>query len=114
MDAKSFNTTMSIMTTLSEVINLLKEKGYTTDFSLRSNYLEYEGNAHKLFPGEFIVDKHYRFEGASDPDDEAIVFAISSPKYNLKGVLVNGYGISSESITDEMIKALDETSHNKF
>jgi hypothetical protein len=23
-------------------------------------------------------------------------------------VLVNGYGISSESITDEMIKALDE------
>jgi|SRR5680860_568413 len=100
--------TMSIMTTLSEIINLLKEKGYTTDFNLRQNCLECEGTSLKLFPGEFIVDKHYRFEGASDPGDEAIVFAISSPKNNLKGVLINGYGISSESITDEMIKALDE------
>ena len=96
------------MTTLSEVINHLKEKGYTTDFNLRLDCLECEGNPLKIFPGEFIVDKHYRFEGDSDPDDEAIVFAISSSKYNLKGVLVNGYGISSESFSDEMIKALDE------
>ncbi len=108
MNTKPFNTTMNIMTTLSEVTNLLKEKGYTTDFNLRQNYLECADNNLKIFPGEFMVDKHYRFEGASDPDDEAIVFAISSSKYNLKGVLINGYGISSESISDEMIKALDE------
>ena len=106
MNTKTFN--MNTMTTLSEVINHLKEKGYTTDFNLKQNHLECEGNSLKLLPGEFIVDKHYRFEGASNPDDEAIVFAISSSKYNLKGVLINGYGISSESITDEMIKALDE------
>lgn len=99
---------MNTRTTLSEVINHLKEKGYTTDFNLKPNCLECEGNDLKLFPNEFIVEKHYRFEGDSNPDDEAIVFAISSSKYNLKGVLVNGYGISSEPITDEMIKALDE------
>jgi len=99
---------MNTMTTLSEITNLLKEKGYTIDFNLKGNYLECGGNLLKIFPGEFIIDKHYRFEGPSDPGDEAIVYAISSPKYNLKGVLVNGYGISSDSITDEMIKALDE------
>ncbi|HEV8081605.1 MAG TPA: phosphoribosylpyrophosphate synthetase [Chitinophagaceae bacterium] len=99
---------MNTMTTLSEIINLLKEKGYTIDFNLKGNYLECGANLLKIFPGEFIIDKHYRFEGPSDPGDEAIVYAISSPKYNLKGVLVNGYGISSNSITDEMIKALDE------
>ncbi|MBK5243939.1 MAG: hypothetical protein JJE18_02750 [Eubacteriaceae bacterium] len=108
MENKTSNETVGIMTTLSEVTNLLQEKGYSADFNLRPNYLECGGNSLKLFPGEFIVDKHYRFEGASNPDDEAIVFAISSPKYNLKGVLINGYGISSESITDEMIRALDE------
>ncbi|MGB3344452.1 MAG: phosphoribosylpyrophosphate synthetase [Aequorivita sp.] len=108
MKDKTSNDNIGIMTTLSEVIDHLKEKGYTTDFNLKPNYLGYEGNSQKLFPEEFIVDKHYRFEGESNPDDEAIVFAISSPKYNLKGVLINGYGISSESITDEMIKALDE------
>ncbi|CAN5442598.1 hypothetical protein BH11BAC5_BH11BAC5_47060 [soil metagenome] len=99
---------MNTMTTLSEITNLLKERGYTIDFNLKENCLECGGNLLKIFPGEFMVDKHYRFEGPSDPGDEAIVYAISSPKYNLKGVLVNGYGISSESITDEMIKALDE------
>ncbi|HLW31462.1 MAG TPA: hypothetical protein VKX40_04305 [Aequorivita sp.] len=108
MKSKVSNMSIGNMTTLSEVTNSLKEKGYTADFTLRANCLECENDSLKLFPDEFIVDKHYRFEGQSDPGDEAIVFAISSPKYNLKGVLSNGYGISSESITDEMIKALDE------
>ncbi|MEO7443936.1 MAG: phosphoribosylpyrophosphate synthetase [Ferruginibacter sp.] len=99
---------MNTMTTLSEITNLLKERGYTFDFNIKENCLECGDNLLKIFPGEFIVDKHYRFEGPSDPGDEAIVYAISSSKYNIKGVLVNGYGISSESITDDMIKALDE------
>ncbi len=99
---------MNTMTTLSEITNLLKERGYTFNFNLKENCLECGGNLLKIFPGEFMVDKHYRFEGPSDPGDEAIVYAISSAKYNLKGVLINGYGISSESITDEMIQALDE------
>ena len=99
---------MNTMTTLSEVTSLLKARGYTIDFNLKENCLECGSNLLKIFPGEFKVDKHYRFEGQSDPGDEAIVYAISSSKYNLKGVLVNGYGISSKSITDEMIKALDE------
>ena len=55
--------------------------------------------------GEFVIDKYYRFEGISDPVDEAVVYAISSPAYNIKGVLVNGYVISSERIADEMIQA---------
>ena len=96
------------MSTLSEVTNILKERGYTMEFNLKEHYLECVENNLKIYPGEFIVDKHYRFEGPSDPGDEAIVFAISSSKYNLKGVLIDGYGISSEGISLEMIKALDE------
>lgn len=99
---------MNDMTTLSEITNLLNQKGYTANLNLKENYLECMGNHLRIFPGEFIVDKHYRFEGASNPDDEAIVFAISSPKHNLKGVLINGYGVSSEPISHDMIKALDE------
>ena len=101
-------TTNNTMTTLSQVTNFLNDEGYTIDFNLREHYLECMANHLKIFPGEFIVDKHYRFEGESDPSDEAIVFAISCPKHNLKGVLINGYGVSSDSVSDEMIKALDE------
>lgn len=99
---------MNTMTTLSEVTNLLRERGYNVDFNMKENCLECGADLLKIFPGEFMVDKHYRFEGMSDPGDEAIVYAISSEKYKLKGLLVNGYGISSNDMTHEMIKALDE------
>ena len=99
---------MDTMTTLSEVINALQKEGYTTDFNLKSNSLECHGNALQLHPGEFVVDKHYRFEGPSDPADEAIAYAISSTKHNIKGILVNGYGTSSDQLTEEMVSALKQ------
>ncbi|MGV8879766.1 MAG: phosphoribosylpyrophosphate synthetase [Sphingobacteriaceae bacterium] len=99
---------MSTMTTVSQVLNKLKSQGYTVDFNLDATCLICHGNSLKVNPDEFVVDKHYRFEGLSDPGDEAIVYAISSEKHRIKGTLVNGYGISSDSMTHEMIKALTE------
>ena len=64
------------------------------------------GNSLQIHTEEFVVDKHYRFEGATDPSDEAIVYAISSTKHNIKGTLIDGYGISSDPATDKMIAAL--------
>lgn len=94
------------MTTLSEVLNTLKSRGYTVDFNLDENCLICHSNSLKIHPEDFVVDKHYRFEGMSDPADEAIVYAISSTKHNIKGTLVNGYGISSDKLTNDMINAL--------
>ena len=42
------------------------------------------------------MSRFYRFEGVSNPDEEAIVYAISSAKFDIKGILVNGYGISAD------------------
>jgi len=99
---------MDTMTTVSEVLNVLKQRGYTVDFNLNDTCLVCHNNSLQVFPDEFTVDKHYRFEGISDPGDEDIVYAISSSKHHLKGTLVNGYGIYADKITDEMIKALNE------
>jgi len=104
---------MQTMTTVSEVLNHLRLKGYTVDFNLDDNCLICHSNSLKLHPEDFQVDKHYRFEGLSDPADEAIVYAISSTKHDLKGTLVDGYGISSEKLTHEMIMALKEREDNK-
>jgi quercetin dioxygenase-like cupin family protein len=97
---------MDTMTTLSEVLNNLKIEGYTVDFNLDDNCLICHSNSLKIHPDEFVVDKHYRFEGLSDPADEAIVYAISSTKYSIKGALVDGYGISSNKLTNDLVKAL--------
>lgn len=95
------------MNTVSQVINKLKVEGYEVDFNLKKNCLECGGNYLKIYPGEFKVDQIYRFEGTSDPGDEAIVYAISSDKHQIKGVLVNGYGIYSDELGEEMLDALD-------
>ena len=99
---------MDTMTTVSEVLNKLKKEGYTVDFNLDNNCLICHGNSLQIYPDEFLVDEHYRFEGISDPGDEAIVYAISSARHNVKGTLVDGYGIYSEGANSDLIKALKE------
>ena len=93
--------------TLSETMNELRKEGYIEDFNLQQNCLECRNGYFKVFADEFKVDKYYRFEGPSDPADQAILYAISSDIYQLKGVLVNAYGIYSEPVTDEMLEKLE-------
>jgi hypothetical protein len=94
------------MTTLSQVMSVLRERGYTEDFNLKQDYIECPNGKCFMYPEEFSIDKVYRFEGESDPADQAILYAISSEKYNLKGVLVDGYGGSSEPLSHRMLKKL--------
>jgi hypothetical protein len=98
---------MNTYGTLSETMNELRREGYTEDFNLQQNCLECRNGQFKVFANEFKVDKYYRFEGASNPSDSAILYAISSNDKMVKGLLVNAYGIYSDEITDEMIGKLD-------
>lgn len=100
------NCAMEPMTTLSRVLEVLKGEGYTTDFNLKDSCLQCTGNTLQIHPEDFVVDRHYRFEGDSDPDDSAIVYAISSVKHGLKGTLVNGYGIYTDELSAEMMRTL--------
>lgn len=90
--------------TVSEAVSELKQRGYTVDFNLKGNALECEGKI--LNPNDFEIAEFYRFEGNSDPGDEAVVYAIES-RTGMKGVLVNAFGVYSESLSDEMIKKLN-------
>jgi len=97
---------MEEMTTVTEVIAYLRGNGYTEDFNTQRDHLLYRNGHHKVLHDEFVIDKVYRFEGESDPADEASVYAISSPKYGIKGILVNGAGIYTDELTDEMLVSL--------
>ncbi len=94
------------METVSQVIETLRQEGYTEDLNLQQNCIECRAHDFRIFHDEFIIDKYYRFEGESDPADEATVYAVSAPKYGIKGILVNGYGVYTEGLTDEMLRSL--------
>ncbi|NIJ52597.1 NADP-dependent oxidoreductase [Dyadobacter arcticus] len=89
--------------TVSTAINKLRKQGFTIDFNLKDNSLAHPAGVLKA--GDFTIVDVYRYEGNSDPADEAAVYAIES--YNgIKGILVTGYGISSDSASEEILKNL--------
>jgi len=92
--------------TLSGTMARLKAEGYTEDFNLGFDCIHCNRKQIKVFPPEFHIDQFFRFEGESDPADSAILYAISSDKHKVKGLLVNGYGIYSEPLADEMLDKL--------
>jgi hypothetical protein len=94
---------MAAYDTVSQAVNGLKERGYTLDFNLKGNSLECQGQ--NFNPKDFEITEFHRFEGNSDPGDEAVVYAIES-RSGVKGVLVNAFGVYSEALSDEMMKKL--------
>lgn len=93
--------------TLSQALNKLKlEEGYENDFNLLDEEIELKSENKTFGVEDFDVDKVLRFEGMSNPDDNAILYAITTSN-GQKGVLVDGYGISSGQVSKKMIKKLD-------
>lgn len=92
-------------TTIVEAIAGLKSRGYTIDYNLEPDGLRASHHPHSLPPDLFIITEMHRFEGATDPDDEAVVYAIES-KNGERGIIVNGYGVSSNPEADELLKKL--------
>src|ERR1700712_331830 len=89
--------------TISEAVEQLKKQGFTLDFNLEKN--RFKVGEHEYTTDEFEIVDLYRYEGPSDPADEATVYALQS-KSGLKGVLVSGYGISADEASTETLKQL--------
>lgn len=89
--------------TVAEAITGLRQRGYNIDFNLEADCISCPSN--RLRPSEFEITEVYRFEGDSDPADEAVVYAIESGD-GRKGVLVNGFGVSADEIGEEMVEKL--------
>jgi hypothetical protein len=96
---------MYVYDTVAEAVNGLKQRGYNIDFNLEADRLFCSQTPLSLQPADFEITEFYRFEGDSDPADEAVVYAIESHKGD-KGLLVTGFGISAEGMGEEMVEKL--------
>src|SRR6185436_5472771 len=97
---------MKVYETLSQAINDFKQRGYTFNFNLKNECIECVENSINLYPEEFEIDEIHRFQEMSDVGDENILYDISSGKYNLKGLLVNAFGIYADTASSELIAKL--------
>ena len=92
--------------TLSQAVNDLQARGYTDDLTLHDECVICNGSNTALHPDDFTIDEFHRFEGESNPSDESIVYAISSAKHNVRGVLVNAFGPGASSLNQAMVAKL--------
>ena len=90
--------------TLVEALNDLNKRGYTYDFNIQDRCLHCNALNESFNAEDFSVAEYHRFEGASDPGDLSEVYAIETTS-GLKGVLTDGYGISSD-LPQEMLEKL--------
>ena len=72
--------------TVSEAVSQLQSRGYTIDFNSAIPL--------SIHPDDFEIVEVHRYEGESDPGDEAVVYALES-KSGQKGILVSGFGMSA-------------------
>jgi len=98
---------LSTEKTLSEVIEILRQRGYTEDFNLLEENISYKKGGEKVDLNDIVIDKIYRFTGQNDLDDEAILYAMRNRKDGAKGVFVNGYGTYADSGANAVISKIN-------
>jgi hypothetical protein len=82
------------MKTLSCVIERLTRQGFTAHFGVVGNRLRAFESGKTFGAQEMIIREYERFEGVSDPDDMAIVYAIEILN-GTRGWLVDAFGVYS-------------------
>jgi hypothetical protein len=80
------------MNTLSDATELFIRRGYRETFVADNNRLRSAEDGQCFRPDEFIVDEVARFEGESDPDDQAAVFALRTRDGTRRGTYTVPFG----------------------
>ncbi|HEX6845434.1 MAG TPA: hypothetical protein VF144_00585 [Chitinophagaceae bacterium] len=93
--------------TISSAINTLRKIGFNKDFSLEDDHIFW--NNIKLDINDLRIVSVCRYEGNSDPADEASVYALES-QTGLKGILITNDDANSDASSGNLLKYL----HSKF
>lgn len=94
------------MKTMVSTINMLFLDGYTDNYVVREEGLISLKKIKIYQPNEVKVVDYFRFEGESDPEDEAILYAIETNDGG-KGTLVNGFGPTADTMVNAFIQKVD-------
>ena len=75
--------------TVIEALKELNNKGYNFDFNLHEEEI-------KNNPSHYTIEHIYRYEGDTDPSEEAVVYGIKSNS-GVMGVFVAGFSANSDN-----------------
>jgi hypothetical protein len=98
-------------TTVTDAVTFLRAAGYTDDVELDGGDLSSARTQVRCALANVIVDHTFRFEGDSDPGDEAIVLGLrypdtDGPGSGIKATFVSAFGHDADPTTAEFLSRL--------
>ncbi len=98
---------MAAMETLSGAISRLTDTGYTASFHADSGQLVCDLCGARFDPSQATIDEVVRFEGASDPGDQAILYALVAVCTH-PGTYSVAYGVAATADDTKVLLALPD------
>jgi hypothetical protein len=100
--------------TVLEAVQLLERDGYTGTLTVRGDGTVLCGACGRTHAvNDALVDRVFRFEGISDPDDEAIVLGVRCPHCGNKAVIVSAFGPNADPAVLRHLVLLDARFRNQ-
>lgn len=100
------------MPTLTEKINKALQQGFTENFKVTSEGLTDEMGGKYYSPADVHIPNFHRFEGYSDPEDNAILYWIETFD-GRKGILVDAYGAYADLKVNKFIRDVEDIQKTK-
>jgi len=86
-----------LMTSMEE----LARQGFTDHFAAVTGGLRALTHRMIVPPKDVVIDEYRRFEGVSDPDDMAILYAVEAG--GVRGTLVDAFGVYADPVLAEVL-----------
>lgn len=98
---------MPYMKSLTMCLKRMVNEGYTEDFKITPHGLEACQHHKQYNPEQIEIVNFFRFEGESDPDDNAILYVIETAD-GTKGTLVDAYGVYHDEKVSHFMQEVDK------
>ena len=96
--------------TITDVLADFAEIGWANSFAVRADgEIECRTCERSSHASTVLVDAARRLEGASDPDDMLLIYALTCPRCGARGALVLGFGPHASSDDQDVLMALPTT-----
>ena len=99
---------METMETMVDALRRFGSRGYTDEFQARPEGLRSLATDRVFPPEDLVVEDVARFEGSSDPGDEATIFALRSPGGEIRGTYTVTFGTQMDAMDAAMVPRLKE------
>ena len=100
------------MNTLTAVVNKAIKNGYTDNLKMTKQGLFCERTDKTYIPTDIKIKDFYRFEGQSDPADNAIMYVIETED-GMKGTLIDAYGTYADENINKFMGEVEEINKKK-